>query len=137
MHRWTCAFALACAANAFAAPPGEEQTLALLAQARSRGCAGHAGTREPLHWSDAVARAAQRIDAGEKPLAALQKEGYRATRVFHATFSGYRTAADVADAFAHQYCNTLTEGALSDFGFRRSGNRWLLVLATPLQVPQL
>src|SRR4051812_28592330 len=85
---------------AAAAQAGEEQMLGLLAQARARGCAGHPGTREPLRWSDSVARAAARIDRGEVALAALDREGFRATRVFHAKLSGYRGPGEVAEAFA-------------------------------------
>ncbi|MEJ6020642.1 CAP domain-containing protein [Ramlibacter sp. PS4R-6] len=128
---------LAGASAALGAGTGDEHLLSLVVQARARGCAGHAGTREPLHWSAAVVRAAARAERGEKPLAALEHEGYRATRVFHASFGGYRDAAAVADAFANHYCSALVEPGFTDFGFHRSGSRWLLVLAAPLEVPQL
>src|SRR4051812_41352201 len=133
----TAVLFVTCTQAAPAAQVGDEQTLSLVVQARARGCAGHAGTREPLRWSDAVVRATARIDRGETPLVALQKEGYRATRVFHANFAGYRTPAEVADAFAGHYCSALTEARFSDFGFLHKGTHWLLVLATPLDVPQL
>jgi uncharacterized protein YkwD len=123
--------------SANAAAPGDEQLLSLAVQARARGCAGHAGSREPLRWSDALVRAATRMQRGEAALAAVEQEGYRATHVFHARLSGYRTAAQVADALAQHYCSALTDARYSDFGFRREGAQWLVVLATPLELPQL
>lgn len=128
---------MGCGHWAWAAGVGDEQTLSLLVRARALGCPGHAGTREPLRWSDALTRAAARLDRGEAALAAVEREGYRATRVFHANFAGYRTAAEAVDGFARHYCPALTEPRFSDFGFYRSGNHWLMVLAAPLEVPQL
>lgn len=119
------------------AQAGDEQTLTLVTQARARGCAGHSGTRDPLRWSDALVRAAARMDRGEAALSAVEKEGYRAISVFHANFTGYRGAAEVVEAFARNYCSALTDARLSDFGFRRNGTHWLLVMAAPLEVPQL
>src|SRR5690349_18352462 len=127
------ASALACVA-AFAAAPGDDQLLPLAAQARAHGCAGHGGAREPLRWSEALARAAARMQRGEAALDAVEQEGYRATHVFHARLAGYRTAAQVADALARHYCSALTDARYSDFGFRHEGTQWLVVLATPLEV---
>lgn len=128
---------LAFAQASSVAGAGDEHTLSLVVRARARGCAGHAGTRDPLHWSDALTRAAGRMDRGEAALGAVEQEGYRATRVFHANFTGYRSAEEAVDGFSRHYCSSLVEPRFSDFGFYRSGNHWLFVLATPLEVPQL
>jgi uncharacterized protein YkwD len=77
------------------------------------------------------------MDRGEEALAALAKEGYRALRVFHAKFDGYRAPAQVADGFARHYCSALTDPRFSDFGFHHSGTHWFFVLAAPFDVPQL
>lgn len=111
-----------CTAPAASLPPG--QASSLIAQARAGGCAGHAGTRQPLRWSEPVARAAARLERGDQALAALAKEGYRANRVFEATFSGHRDFAQVAKAFAQHYCAALTDPGFADFGLYRSGPRW-------------
>jgi uncharacterized protein YkwD len=116
---------------------GDEQMLSLLGQTRASGCAGHAGTHEPMRWSDALARAAGRMERGEAALAAVEKEGLRVTNVFHAKFSGYGRAADVAAAFAKNYCAALTDPRFSEFGAVRKGTAWFVVLAAPLEVPQL
>jgi uncharacterized protein YkwD len=118
--------------------PGDQQALlALVMQARSRGCAGHAGAASPLRWSDALARAAARIGRGEPSLAAVAKEGFRATRVFQANFSGFRRPADVAGTLAQDYCAALTEPQFTDFGFHREGTSWHVVLAARLQLAEL
>lgn len=127
-----------CVGMARAEEPGDQQTLlALVGQARSRGCAGHAGVAAPLRWSDALARAAVRVGRGEPSLAAVAKEGYRATRVFQASFSGFRQPADVAATLARDYCAAITEPQLTDVGFQREGATWHVVLAARLQLSGL
>lgn len=136
-----CRIAAAAATLAFCAAPvaasTHGQATSIIAQARASGCAGHPGTGQPLRWSEPVARAAARLERGDKALAALEKEGYRATRVFQATFTGHRDFAQVAKAFTQHYCAALTEPGFADFGVHRSGPRWRVVLAAPLQVPEL
>lgn len=111
--------------------------VAQLAKARQEGCRGHAGTAAPLRWSPELARAAQRMARGETPVASVEKEGYRVTRVFHANFKGYRTAGDVAKTMAQEYCNELTSSAFTDIAVHRKGSNWLVVLAARLEVPAL
>jgi uncharacterized protein YkwD len=135
MRRLAAAAILLLAAGAGAQVQGD--VMPRIAQVRANGCAGHAGARQPLRWSESVARAAAHVAHGEKPLAALEREGYRATRVFHASFSGYKTSSDVADALAKNYCAALTEPAFTDIGLHRAGSKWFALLTAPLEVPQL
>ena len=120
-----------------AAAQGDEQLLSLAGQARKRGCRGQPGTDAPLRWSEPLARAAARMEKGEGPQRAVEREGYRLTRIFHASFGGYRHAADVARVLAANYCDALTEPRFMDFGFHRQGRTWVVVLGAPFQLPQL
>jgi uncharacterized protein YkwD len=127
--------AIATVAQAQGAP--ESQMLTLISQARARGCSGHTGVDAPLHWSAELARAAPHMEKGEAALAAAEKEGYRATRVFHADFSAYRTSADVVGALAQFYCSTLTDPKFTDIGLHHAGSTWLVVIAARLKFPEL
>lgn len=129
---------IAVAAAASAQTADESRLLALIAQARARGCPGHDGVDAPLHWSAALARAAPLIENKREPaLAAAEKQGYRATRMFHADFDGYRTAADVVKALSKFYCAALTEPKFTDIGLSRRGSTWLVVMAARMDFPQL
>jgi uncharacterized protein YkwD len=75
--------------------------------------------------------------AGENALSSVEREGFRATRVFHSSFVGYRTVPDVANALAAHYCGDLVEPRFTDFGMRRDGSQWTLVLAARYQLPKL
>ena len=121
----------------FAQNRDEEQLLSLVAQARTRGCAEHAGVTVPLHWSPAVARAAARIQHGQPPISSVEEEGLRPDSIFHFTFTDYRTAADVANAFAKHFCPALTDAKFTEFGFHREDSKWVLVLVSPLTYPAL
>ena len=70
-------------------------------------------------------------------MAAAQAQGYRATRIFHSDFVGYRTAAQAAAALADHYCADLVEPQFSDIGVHADGSHWTIVLAAPLRLPQL
>jgi uncharacterized protein YkwD len=143
MKRGFVALALAvCAAAGAAAGSTQEagEGLSLLGpvqQARSRGCAGHAGTAAPLQWSDALARAAARMARGEPSLTAVEKEGFRATRVFQASLAGFRKDADVADTLAQQYCTAIADPQFTDVGVHRQGASWLIVLAARVRLDEL
>lgn len=127
-----------CAGAAAAQSAGEEQALlALVSQARSHGCQGHAGVPVPLQGSDALARAAARMARGEGSFPAVQKEGFRATRVFQADLNGFRKASEVADTLARQYCQAIDEPQFTDFGVYHQGTRWLVVLAARLTLDEL
>jgi uncharacterized protein YkwD len=116
----------------------QSRLLALISQARAHGCAAHAGVNEPLHWSAALAQAAPQMEKrGGAALAAAEAHGYRATRVFHADFGGYRDPADVVKAMSKFYCAALTEPKFTDIGLHRKGSAWLVVMAARLEFPQL
>jgi uncharacterized protein YkwD len=126
------------AASAHAQDADESRLLGLIAQARAHGCTGHAGVDTPLRWSAALARAAPLMEKkGQAPLAAAEKQGFRATRVFHADFGGYRTPGEVVKAMAQFYCAALTEPKFTDIGLHRQGTTWLVVMATRMDFPQL
>ena len=129
-----CGIGAACAA----VPPGDDvQLLAAVARLREHGCRGHAGTDAPLHLSASLSRAAAHMASGGNALPSLDREGFRATRVFHSSFVGYRNAADVADALAQHYCGDLVEARFTDLGVHRDGSQWTLVLAARFELPQL
>jgi len=130
---------IACAivSTAHAQTAEEAQLFASAQKSRARGCKGHAGTEAPLHWSAALSRGAARIIKGENTMKALEAEGYRATRVFHSSFVGYRTPADVAGAIAQHFCSDLVEPHFTDIGAYRKGREWMVVLAERFELPQL
>jgi uncharacterized protein YkwD len=131
---------LGCALAVFAAraqDAAQADMLSLVAQARTRGCTGHAGVAAPLRWSAALARVARRVQEGDAPLAAAGKENYAARRIHRTTLGGYSSAADAAGAFAQHDCAALTDASLSDFAFYRRESTWVLLLATPLELTQL
>lgn len=129
---------LAILASAHAQDADELRLLSLISQARSHGCAGHVGVNAPLRWSAALAQAAPQMEKkGGAALAAAEAQGYRATRVFHADFGGYREPADIVKAMSQFYCAALTEPKFTDIGLHRSGSTWLVVMASRLEFPQL
>ena len=129
---------IAAGALAAPAPAGEDgRLLAAASQWREQGCRGNAGTAAPLQWSAALSRAAARVAAGENPLPALEHEGYRATRVFHSSVAGYRSAADVAGVLSQHYCADLVDPHFSDIGAHRQGTQWTIVLAAHFELPRL
>lgn len=129
---------IASAAAAYAQDAEQSHLLSLVTQARAHGCAGHAGVNAPLHWSAALAQAAPQMEKkGGAALAAAEAHGYRATRVFHADFGGYREASDVVKAMSQFYCAALTEPKFTDIGLHRNGSTWLVVMASRLEFPQL
>jgi uncharacterized protein YkwD len=135
-----CLFALAVCAvvTAASAQSAEESQLFAAAQkTRARGCKGHAGIDVPLRWSPALTKGAARIIKGENTMKALEAEGYRATRVFHSSFVGYRTPIDVASAMAQHFCGDIVEPHFTDMGAHRQGREWMVVLAERFQLPQL
>ena len=129
--------AFSAAITAFAQPREDAELLGAAQQQRLHGCRGQAGTAAPLRWSDELARAASRMAAGGNAMRALEAEGYRATRVFHSSFVGYRTAAEAADALAQHYCADLVEPRFTDLGAQHEGRHWTIVLAGRFELPKL
>jgi uncharacterized protein YkwD len=118
------------------AQEADAQLMAALSEARSRGCAS--GAKAPaLRPAAALDEAARRIARGRDPMQAARSAGYRATRIFHASFSGYGSAAAVAQAMRERYCSALTDPGLREAGAHREGNAWWVILASPYDVPRL
>ena len=99
-----------------AAPQLSDELLAALAAARSRGCAGHPGTLARLRPTPQLDDAAQYIARRESPGNATRRAGYRATRIFSASMSGYATPAAVAKTMAEKYCSALIDPSLTEVG---------------------
>lgn len=118
-----------------AAPQRSDELLAALTTARTRGCAGQPGTQARLQPAARLDEAAQHIARRESPSDAAQRAGYRATRMFSVSMSGYASPAAVARTMAEKYCKALTDPSLADFGFHQEGASYWLVLASPFAPP--
>ncbi len=134
------ALGLACCVAACAqAQPGASQRAdeltAALSAARSAGCPGGAATQAGLRPAARLAEAAQRVARRESPVDATRKAGYRATRVFAASMSGYPSAQAVARAMAQKYCTALTDPSLTEIGLHQQGDSYWILLATPFVAP--
>lgn len=125
------ALSLQCAHSA------EPQLVVALAEARASGCAANAGKASALRSSPALDEAARRIARGQDAMQAARSAGYRATRIFHANFSGYASSAAVAQAMQQRYCSALADPGMREAGAHREGNTWWVVLAAPYDVPGL
>jgi uncharacterized protein YkwD len=124
-------FAGAC----LAAPQHSDELLAVLAAARSRGCAGQPGTQVRLSPAPQLGEAAQYIARRESPGNATRRAGYRATRIFSASMNGYASPAAVAKTMADKYCNALIDPSLTEIGSYQEGTSYWLVLAAPFSPP--
>ena len=118
-----------------AVPQRSDDLLAALSAARSHGCAGQAGTQARLRSAAQLAEAAQHIARRTSPGDATKRAGYRATRIFSVSMSGYASAAAVAKTMADKYCKALTDPSLTEIGFYREGASYWLVLASPFSPP--
>src|SRR5437016_3760568 len=111
------------------------QLIPALSEARTNGCASRPGA-SALRAAAALDEAARGMARGQDAMQAAQRAGYRATRVFQANFSGYGSAAEVAQAMRQRYCTALTDPGLREAGAHREGKTWWVVLAAPFEVPQ-
>jgi uncharacterized protein YkwD len=131
--------ALACSSAAAQAPASRAEQpaelMAALSDARARGCAGRPGTDLPLRWAAPLSAAAQRMAGGTPPREAVRSAGYRATRLFQVSLSGYRSTAAMAQTVIAKYCERLTDPTLTDLGFHRQGAAAWIVLAAPFAPP--
>lgn len=118
-----------------AAPQGPDELVSALSAVRSRGCAGHAGTSARLRPVAQLGEAARYIARREPPAEATKKAGYRATRLFTVSMSGYASTAAVAKVMGEKYCKALTDPSLTDVGFHQQGASYWLVLAAPFAPP--
>lgn len=115
----------------------QSRLVGLIVLERRHGCAGQAGLGSPLRPSAELSRAASHMDKGMTALEAADREGYRATRIFHIDLSNYRGVADVAKAVAKYFCSSLLEPGFTDIGVDRKGATWYVVMAARLEFPQL
>ena len=103
--------------------------------ARGSGCRA-TGTRAPLYDSAQLALAAGRLANGQSLHASLTAVGYLAAQSSAVHVSGVVGDAELRRILAANYCATLTDPALADFGARRRGRDVWLVLAAPVAVPR-
>jgi len=118
-----------------AGPQRSDELLAALSAARSRGCAGQPGTQARLLPAAQLAEAAQYIARRASPADATNRAGYRATRIFSVSMSGYASPAAVARTIADKYCKALSDPSLTEFGFYQEGASYWIVLASPFSPP--
>lgn len=118
-----------------AAPQRPEELFAALSTARSRGCAGQPGVQARLRPVAQLGEAAQYIARRQSPSDATKKAGYRATRIFSVSMSGYTSPATVVHMMAEKYCKALTDPSLTDIGSYQEGASYWLVLASPFAPP--
>ena len=118
-----------------AAPQQSDELLAALGAARSRGCEGQPGTLARLRSSVQLGEAAHFIARRQSPIDAMKTAGYRATRMFSASMSGYASPAAVAKTMADKYCKALTDPVLTEIGSYQEGSSYWLVLAAPFSPP--
>jgi uncharacterized protein YkwD len=118
-----------------AAPQHSDELMDALTAARSRGCAGQRTQLARLRPSAQLGEAAQYIARRESPGDAMRRAGYRATRIFSASMSGYPSPAAVAKSMADKYCNALIDPSLTEIGSYQEGASYWLVLAAPFSPP--
>jgi len=136
---WGSALGVAClsiAQQTQSPARSDRELIDSLANARRAGCGTSAGTAAPLQPVPALSDAAARIAKGESPMQAARSAGYRATRIYHATFRGYDSAAAVARSMTQRYCAPLANPELTGVGWHREGNAWWVVLATRFAPPE-
>lgn len=129
------AASLILAGASLAAPQHSDELLAGLSAARSRGCAGQPGVQVRLRPTAPLGQAAQYMARREAPGEAARKAGYRATRIFAVSMSGYTSPQAVAKTIAEKYCKALTDPALTEFGMHQEGASYWVVLAAPFSPP--
>ncbi len=103
--------------------------------ARGSGCRV-AGTRAPLHDSAQLALAAGRLASGQSLHASLIAVGYLAAQSSAVHVSGAAGDAELSRILAANYCATLTDPLLEDFGVQRRGRDVWLVFAAPVALPR-
>lgn len=127
---------LAAGAGAQATQPRGEDFIAALSDTRGPACASQAaGAAARLRPLEQLSEAAGRIARGEAPGDAARRTGYRATRLFVASMSGYGTLQAVARTMGQKHCNALGDSELRDLGIHRRGDAFWIVLAAPFAPP--
>jgi uncharacterized protein YkwD len=115
--------------------PAVGELAGALAAARERGCGGQPGVPQSMRPAQRLHDAAQRIARGEPGDLATRRAGYRATRLFVAHLTGYRSAGAVAQTMVQKHCSALLDPALVDVGLHRQGGAYWIVLAAPFSPP--
>jgi uncharacterized protein YkwD len=117
------------------AQASSEELIASLSEIRLRGCDGQAGVDARLRPVGQLGDAARRIARGEAPREAARRAGYRATRLFVATLSGYQTQSAVVGTMAGNHCRALVDRDLNDIGVHGQGDSFWIVLAARFAPP--
>lgn len=137
-RRWPAVIGLACLFAVGADAVGRMQSPgsvdAALNFARLQGCGDHAGLvplRDELHLRDA----ARRLASGTSLHAALAASGYLARQSFELKVSGVQSDAQLRQVLVKNFCQTLTDSSVRDFGVERRGDNLWITLATPLVLP--
>jgi len=102
---------------------------------RLRGCGAAAGL-EPLFYSTLLSNAAKRLADGLSLQAAMASSGYLAVESRELRLSGVATDAEIQRLLAEQYCRTVQDPRMRDFGAERRGREVWMVLAAPAPVPK-
>jgi uncharacterized protein YkwD len=107
--------------------------------ARVQGC-NASGTHPnvgsaPLQNNLKLQRAAGRLASGGALPDALAAFGYLASESAELHFSGIMTDAQVTRTLTANYCGTLTNPKLREFGAERRGHEVWVVLAAPVPIP--
>jgi uncharacterized protein YkwD len=110
------------------AQDSDAQLMAALSEGRSLGCGANTQL-SALRPSTELDEAARRIARGQDAMQAARSAGYRATRIFHAKFSGYESVAAVAQTMRERYCAELADPELREAGVHHAGDTWWIVLA--------
>jgi uncharacterized protein YkwD len=118
------------AASAYAASANAD-ILSTVNGARLRGCNATAAP-PPLQNSLKLQRAAVRVAGGAALPDALAAESYPASESSALHFSGALNDAQIALTLKGNYCRTLTDPKLREFGAERRGHELWIVLAAPV-----
>ena len=102
--------------------------------ARLRGC-NAAAPRLPLQSNLKLQNAASRLAGGSDLHAALARVGDAGSEFSALHVSGVVSDAQVSRILAANYCRTLTDPKLREFGAERRGTELWMVLAAPVAIP--
>ncbi|MEP6547197.1 MAG: CAP domain-containing protein [Gammaproteobacteria bacterium] len=127
------ALAAGLAASALAQGVGAE-VLDSVNWARLHGCKA-AAARLPLQNNLKLQNAAGRLAGGTDLHEALARVGYTGSQFSALHVSGAVNEAQVSRILAANYCRTLTDPTLREFGMARRGAELWMVLAAPVVIP--
>jgi uncharacterized protein YkwD len=103
-------------------------------RARLHGCRA-ADARVPLQVSSKLQNAAGRLAGGGDLHEALARVGYTGSEFSALHVSGAVSDAQISRILIANYCRTLTDPKLREFGAERRGAELWMVLAAPVSVP--